>query len=69
MQKITAAPLKKCIYCGGKTERLISAGTGFIFKGTGFYTTDYKKKLPPEKPSSDTGVKKAEPKKEKSLEK
>ena len=45
-QKITATVLKKCIYCSGKVERLISAGTGFIFKGSGFYATDYKKKSP-----------------------
>ena len=35
---------KKCPNCGGKTQRLISAGSGVIFKGTGFYDTDYKKK-------------------------
>ena len=46
LQKITAAALKKCTTCGGKVERLISAGTGFIFKGSGFYSTDYKKKAP-----------------------
>ena len=51
LQKITAGALKKCIYCGGKAERLISAGTGFIFKGSGFYSTDYKKKS-----SSDPGA-------------
>ena len=46
VQKITAGALKKCIYCGAKAERLISAGTGFIFKGSGFYSTDYKRKSP-----------------------
>ena len=30
--------------CGGKARRLISAGSGLIFKGSGFYITDYKKK-------------------------
>ena len=44
LQKITAASLKKCIYCGGKVYRLISAGVGLIFKGSGFYITDYKNK-------------------------
>ena len=28
--------------CGGKVERLIGAGAGTIFKGSGFYQTDYK---------------------------
>lgn len=44
---ITAAPLKKCQKCGGKLERLIGAGAGIIFKGSGFYATDYKKKPAP----------------------
>lgn len=43
LQRITEAPLKKCPFCQGKVERLIGAGSGLIFKGTGFYITDYKK--------------------------
>ncbi len=58
LQKITADPLKKCIFCGGKVERLISAGTGLIFKGSGFYITDYKNKS-----SSSAGDKKPDSKK------
>jgi putative FmdB family regulatory protein len=42
-QKISDAPLSKCPRCGKKVKRLISAGLGIIFKGSGFYTTDYKK--------------------------
>ena len=34
---------EKCENCGGKLKRLISGGVGFIFKGSGFYATDYKK--------------------------
>ncbi len=34
---------EKCKSCGGKLNRLISGGVGFIFKGAGFYATDYKK--------------------------
>ncbi len=42
-QSITAAPLKKCPECGkSKLRRLISAGGGVIFKGSGFYETDYR---------------------------
>ena len=41
-QNITANPLRKCPACGRmKLERLISAGAGLIFKGPGFYVTDY----------------------------
>ncbi|HTL70246.1 MAG TPA: FmdB family zinc ribbon protein [Candidatus Eisenbacteria bacterium] len=43
MQKMSDPPLKKCVRCGGKVERLIGAGAGLIFKGSGFYITDYKK--------------------------
>ncbi len=42
-QSITAAPLKKCPKCGkAKLKRLIGTGGGVIFKGSGFYTTDYR---------------------------
>ena len=43
-QKITDQPLTKCPVCGGKLRRLISGGSGLIFKGSGFYATDYRKK-------------------------
>ena len=44
-QSILSDPIKKCPRCNeGKVERLISAGAGLIFKGSGFYETDYKKK-------------------------
>lgn len=42
-QQMTEAPLKQCPECQGDIKRLISAGAGMIFKGTGFYATDYKK--------------------------
>ena len=44
-QSITADPLVKCPECNRKRlERLIGAGAGVIFKGSGFYQTDYKQK-------------------------
>lgn len=43
-QKMTDKPVTPCPSCGSKAHRLISAGSGIIFKGTGFYETDYKKK-------------------------
>jgi len=43
MQSITAEPVKKCPVCGqNEVTRLISGGNGLIFKGSGFYITDYK---------------------------
>jgi putative FmdB family regulatory protein len=44
LQAITAGPLRKCVECGSSAKRLISSGTGLIFKGSGFYITDYKRK-------------------------
>lgn len=43
-QSITAEPLTKCINddCDGAVTRLFSAGAGFLFKGSGFYSTDYR---------------------------
>jgi len=39
---ISAAPRVKCEKCNGKCTRLIGTGAGIIFKGSGFYQTDYK---------------------------
>jgi putative FmdB family regulatory protein len=43
LQSIRARPLRKCPACGRtRAHRLISAGAGLIFKGSGFYCTDYR---------------------------
>lgn len=63
-QSIKAEPTKKCPECGKKkAKRLIGIGAGIIFKGSGFYQTDYRSssyqksadadKAPPA-PSSET---------------
>ena len=42
-QSITAKPIKKCPACKrNRMERLIGAGAGIIFRGSGFYETDYR---------------------------
>lgn len=46
-QKMSDEPLEKCPECGGKLKRLIGAGAGPIFKGSGFYQTDYKNNSAP----------------------
>ncbi|MHC4552473.1 MAG: FmdB family zinc ribbon protein [Planctomycetota bacterium] len=67
-QSITAKPLKKCPECGKmKLNRLLGTGAGLIFKGSGFYETDYrsdsyKKGADSEKAKKDT--KKSDSKKE-----
>ena len=59
-QSITAKPLKKCPECGKlKLQRLLGTGAGLIFKGSGFYQTDYrsdsyKKGAESEKPKADS---------------
>jgi putative FmdB family regulatory protein len=44
LQAISAEPLKKCIYCQGKAKKIVSLSS-FHFKGSGWYLTDYKKKV------------------------
>ena len=43
-QSITADPLETCPETGQPVERIISGSAGLIFKGSGFYETDYKRK-------------------------
>ena len=41
-QSITARPVRTCPKCAGEVTRLISAGGGLLFKGSGFYETDHR---------------------------
>ncbi len=43
-QSIASEPIQICPKCNGNVKRKISGGTGLIFKGSGFYITDYKNK-------------------------
>jgi len=56
-------PKKRCPECKGLVRRLVGGGTGLIFKGSGFYLTDYKKSGKPKKEKKET--KKKEPVKNK----
>ena len=40
---ITKTPRVKCKKCGGMCKRRLGSGSGIIFKGSGFYETDYKR--------------------------
>lgn len=43
-QKMSDEPIRDCPECGQESaERVISSGAGLIFKGPGFYATDYRK--------------------------
>ncbi len=63
-QSITAKHIRKCPECGElKVKRLIGAGSTIIFKGAGFYQTDYrseeyKSRQKAEKSSSSSDIKK-----------
>jgi putative FmdB family regulatory protein len=41
-QRMSDEPVAECPTCGRRAERLLSAGAGFLFKGEGFYITDYR---------------------------
>jgi putative FmdB family regulatory protein len=44
-QSMTAKPVKVCPACGRrKVKRLLGTGAGIIFRGSGFYATDYRNK-------------------------
>lgn len=66
-QKMTDEPLTECPECKGLLKRLIGNGAGMIFKGSGFYLTDYKNKKnvtdSPKKESSKESPKKEAAKK------
>lgn len=71
LQSMVEKKLRKCPKCGKmKLQRLIGRGGGIIFKGTGFYETDFKTKTEPKKkesegvskPASDTTAVKTETK-------
>jgi len=42
LQPITAKPYSVCPRCRSSAKRMISTGTGLLFKGSGFYATDYR---------------------------
>ena len=53
-QSMSSEPLVKCPECGGILKRVIGIGAGTIFKGSGFYQTDYKGKTSSKDNSSVT---------------
>ena len=55
-QSITADPIKRCPECGkSKVKRLLGTGAGFVFKGSGFYITDYRSEGYKEKAKAESG--------------
>ena len=74
-QKMSEKPRAACPVCGERATRKISGGAGLVFKGSGFYITDYGKdgkgpkkaaeggnEAPKSEPKSEPATKKPEPK-------
>lgn len=69
MQSFGDRPVRRCEKCGGRVDKLISQAA-VIYKGSGFYTTDYarasdSKKPPPFKPPGSDGDKSSDKKEDK----
>jgi len=53
-QSMKDDPLKKCPHCGKPAlKRLPGRGAGIIFKGSGFYETDYRRQADPKAAAKD----------------
>lgn len=61
MQKLSDPPLTSCDLCGGSLKRVISA-PGLMFKGSGWYVTDYSDKMKDPNKKGTTGEQKGEQK-------
>ena len=59
-QKMSDDPVAECPECGEAAKRMISGGAGFLFKGDGFYITDYRSDDYKKKASADKGESKGE---------
>lgn len=66
-QMISEKPRKRCPKCRGKVRRLLGTGAGIIFKGSGFYATDYKK--PEKRPAGESKDSSGEKQESKAAEK
>ena len=54
-QKISDPPIEVCPQCGAAAERVLSGGAGLLFKGSGFYITDYRSDTYKKAAESDKG--------------
>jgi len=71
-QSMSESHIKKCPECGGNVRRLVGGGSGLIFKGSGFYLTDYvkgkeQKKTSDEKNGQEKKITKTDKPKEKKI--
>lgn len=62
-QSMSDEPVAECLKCNAKAQRRMSAGAGLLFKGSGFYITDYRNDSYKKAAESDKGgSSKGEPK-------
>ena len=54
-QRMSDDPVSECPECGAPAQRKISGGAGFLFKGEGFYITDYRSADYKKKASAESG--------------
>lgn len=54
-QSMKDDPLETCVECGAAVRRLIGPGAGFLFRGDGFYITDYRSKTYQDKAKAEAG--------------
>ena len=54
-QSMTEPARKRCPKCRGKVRRLVSGGAGIVFKGSGFYATDYRSTAYKEQKRKESG--------------
>ena len=53
-QRMSDEPRAQCPECGAESQRVISGGAGFLFKGDGFYITDYRSESYKKEASKET---------------
>jgi putative FmdB family regulatory protein len=58
-QRMSEDPLRVCTVCGAPAERIMSSGGGLLFKGSGFYITDYRSESYRKSADADSGPKPA----------
>ena len=54
-QSMSEPPRKRCPKCRGKVRRLVGGGAGIVFKGSGFYATDYRSSSYKEQKRKESG--------------
>jgi putative FmdB family regulatory protein len=56
LQRMSDPPITKCPQCGAEAERVLSGGGALLFKGSGFYITDYRSDSYKKAAESDSGT-------------